>query len=36
VVEKDGSEYYELDGVYYQEVETDEIEGGVGYEVVNL
>jgi len=36
VIEKDGTEYYELDGVYYQEVETDEIEGEVGYEVVRL
>ena len=32
----DGTEYYALDDVYYQEVETDELESGVGYEVVKI
>ncbi|TRX62529.1 hypothetical protein FNH22_00075 [Fulvivirga sp. M361] len=32
----DNTEYYVLDGVYYQEVETDEVESGVGYEVVSI
>ncbi|MEM7107955.1 MAG: DUF6515 family protein [Bacteroidota bacterium] len=36
VEEIDGIEYYALDGVYYQEVETDELESGVGYEVVKV
>lgn len=36
VKEVDGTEYYVLDDVYYQEVETDELEDGVGYEVVKV
>ena len=36
VEEIDGTEYYALDGVYYQEVETDELESSVGYEVVKV
>jgi hypothetical protein len=30
------TEYYVLDGVYYAEVDTSDVEGGVGYEVVKL
>ncbi|WP_333818871.1 DUF6515 family protein [Ohtaekwangia sp.] len=29
-------EYYELDGVYYAEVETPDLEDGVGYEVIKI
>ena len=36
VKEVEGTEYYVLDDVYYQEVETDELEPGVGYEVVKV
>ena len=32
----DGTEYYVLDNVYYAEVETDEVEDGIGYEVVKI
>lgn len=31
-----GTEYYVLDVVYYSEVETNEIEGGIGYEVAEI
>ncbi len=31
-----GTEYYVLDDVYYAEVETDEMEDGIGYEVVKI
>ena len=34
VVEKNGVEYYFLDGVYYAEVDAPEFEDGIGYEVV--
>jgi hypothetical protein len=30
------TEYYVLDGVYYAEVDSPDIEGGVGYEVVKM
>ncbi len=29
-------EYYELDGIYYAEVDAPEFEDGVGYEVVKI
>jgi len=32
----DGTEYYVLDDVYYAEVETYEVEDGIGYEVVKI
>ena len=36
-IKKVGStEYYVLDGVYYAEVHTDQIENGVGYQVVKI
>lgn len=36
VKEVDGTEYYVFEDTYYQEVETDELESGVGYEVVTI
>ena len=32
----DGIEYYALDGVFFQEIETDELETGIGYLVVDI
>jgi len=31
-----GNEYYELDGVYYAEVDASDIDGGIGYQVVKI
>lgn len=36
IKEIDGIEYYTLDDTYYQEIETDEIESGIGYQVVTI
>ncbi len=36
VEEIDGTEYYVWNDNYYQEVETDEFESGVGYELVEM
>jgi hypothetical protein len=32
----DGNEYYYLDGVYYAEVDANEFQDGVGYQVVEF